>query len=104
MSLLEFEAVLWQAGADVYELAAPERETRFVVWAQLSAVTVPGDDVQSLRWPRVAVRAATQLEGDTLFPALLDALDAAGLSYSAPVYGYQDAPLLRSMELEVDVV
>lgn len=90
MRLHEFEARLKQLCPRTYELAAPPKETRYIVWSHYGYETVRGDNGIVAHYPRVQLDIITQSASDPLPEAVMDLLEAMELPWEPIDRGYDD--------------
>ena len=91
MTLLEFEASLKAACPGlVYELAAPEHLTRYVVWHSYGRNSTYGDNRNQLDLPKVQIDIIVDQMDDTLVDDVSAALWTMDLPYEVVSEGYDD--------------
>lgn len=91
MTLQEFDANLKTACPDlVFELAAPEEKTRYVVWHRYGRSSTYGDDRNQLDIPKVQIDIITDRLDDTLVDDIAAVLWLMDLPYEVVSEGYDD--------------
>lgn len=89
MTLQQFDAALKAACPGlVYELAAPDKKTRYVVWHRYGKRSEYGDDYNVLDLPKVQIDIVSNIHDDLLVDAVCTALREACLTYSVESEGY----------------
>lgn len=90
MTLQQFEASLKQACPEVYETAAPQNATRYVVWHRYGRSSLFGDNRNQLDAPKVQLDIITTDPNDFLVDDITAALWLMDLPYSVESEGYDD--------------
>lgn len=88
MTLQEFERRLKEVCDNVYELAAPEKERRYVVWHQYGRQHLHGDNRNVLDVPKVQLDIVTNRKSDFLVDDVCAVLWALDLPYTVISEGY----------------
>lgn len=103
MTLQQFEAGLKTACSEVYETAAPQNATRFVVWHRYGRNHIFGDDRNQVDIPKVQLDIVTNNPNDFLVDDICGALWMMELTYSVESEGYDDeyAAYRTILQLEV---
>ena len=107
MTCSDLETSLKTATADVYNLAAPEGLTKYIVWAVYGYNLVYGDDAAVIRIPRVQIDAYCQdadaADDGGFFAQVLDILDGLQLAYSVQDTGYDPDAASMRLIIQCDV-
>ena len=90
MTLKEFDANLKKAFPDVFEVAAPKGNQRFVVWHRYGRSSLIGDDRNQLDAPRIQIDIISNIPDDMLADDIAAALWMMDLPYSILSEGYDD--------------
>ena len=90
MTLQQFESGLKQACPEVYETAAPQNATRYVVWHRYGRSSLFGDNRNQLDAPKVQLDIITTDKNDFLADDITAALWLMDLPYSVESEGYDD--------------
>ena len=90
MTLQQFEAGLKQASPEVYETAAPQNSTRYVVWHRYGRSSLFGDNRNQVDAPKVQLDIVTNIPDDSLVDDICAALWLMDLPYSVESEGYDD--------------
>ena len=88
MTWQDFEAALKGACEETYELAAPQKAQRCVVWHRYGAQSSCGDDHNVLDLPKVQIDIFTTTNHDSLVDDVFAALWMADIPYSVQSEGY----------------
>ena len=90
MTLQQFEDGLKTACPEVYETAAPQNATRYVVWHRYGRSSVFGDNRNQVDAPKVQLDIVTNNPNDFLVDDITAALWMMDLPYSVESEGYDD--------------
>lgn len=90
MTLQQFESGLKQACPEVYETAAPQNATRYVVWHRYGRSSLFGDNRNQLDAAKVQLDIFTTNPNDFLADDITAALWLMDLPYSVESEGYDD--------------
>ena len=90
MTLQQFESNLKEAFPDVYELAAPPGNRRFVTWHRYGRSSAFGDDRNQIDAPKVQIDIVTNIPDDVMVDDILAALWMMNLPYTIVSEGYDD--------------
>ena len=90
MTLQQFEAGLKKACTEVYETAAPQNATRYVIWHRYGRSSLFGDNRNQVDAPKVQLDIVTNNPNDFLVDDITAALWMMDLPYSVESEGYDD--------------
>ena len=86
----QFEEGLKQVCPEVYETAAPQNATRYVVWHRYGRSSVFGENRNQTNIPKVQIDIVTNIPDDILADDVCAALWLMDIPYSVQSEGYED--------------
>lgn len=104
MTLQEFENGLKAAVPETYNLAAPEKAKRFVVWHSYGYKPLHGDNRNQVNIPKVQIDIVTNDPLDTIVDDVFAALWMMDLSYEIISDGYDPDYNRNRTILQLEVV
>lgn len=103
MTLQDLDSALKAVCPATYELAAPAKATRAVVWHCYGAAHLLADDCTVVDVPKVQIDVFYQELGDELVESVKDALRELNLPYEVQDDSYDDEYALRRCILQLEV-